>query len=48
MSFPDGVVSDTISHLLGVKSGPTFHEGLVDSKSELEFDSKLLLLMGEI
>ena len=44
MGFPDRAVSEIISHLFGVKIGPTFHEGLVDCKSESEFDAKLLLL----
>ena len=27
-----------------MKDGPTFHEGLVDAKTEVDFDSKLILL----
>ena len=36
MGFPEKAVSSIICDMFGVKTGPTFHEGLVDSKSESE------------
>jgi len=33
-----GFSSDTMSHVFGVKTGPTFYEGLVDCNSEIEFE----------
>ena len=47
MSLPESAISDIISDLFGVKTGPMFHEGLVDSKSESEFDTNLLLLKDQ-
>ena len=47
MGFPETAVSKIVYQLFGEKSGPTFHEGLVDSRSESEFDSKLRLLEKE-
>ena len=41
MGFPSDTVSKIIAHIFGQKSGPTFFEGLVDTNSEDEFDSKL-------
>ena len=37
-------IAKILDHIFGVKDGPTFHEGLVYAKSEIEFDSKLMLL----
>lgn len=38
MGFPENTVAKITDHIFGVKDGPTFHEGLVDAKSESEFD----------
>ena len=41
MGFPSDTVSKIIAHIFGQKNGPTFFEGLVDTNSEDEFDSRL-------
>ena len=44
MGFPESAVTKITDHFFGVKDGPTFHERLVDAKSEAEFDSNLVSL----
>lgn len=44
MGFPESAVAKITDHIFGMKDGPTFHEGLVDAKSEAEFDSNLVSL----
>ena len=44
MGFSANVVAKILSHIFGVKSGPTFFEGLVDCQSESEFEDKLELV----
>ena len=44
MGFPESAVTKITDHIFGMKDGPTFHEGLVDAKSEAEFDSNLVSL----
>lgn len=41
MGFPLDTVSTILAHILGHKIGRSFFEGLVDTNSEHEFDSKL-------
>ena len=41
MGFPSDTVTTIVAHIFGQKNGPTFFEGLVDTNSEDEFDSKL-------
>ena len=44
MGFPESAIAKILNHIFGMKDWPTFHEGLVDAKSEIKFDSKLMLL----
>ena len=44
MGYPNSTVSEIIAHIFGRKEGPIFLEGLVDSCSEAEYDTKLCSL----
>ena len=44
MGFSGSAIAKILDHIFRVKDRPTFHEGLVDVKSQIEFDSKLMLL----
>ena len=44
MGFPTDIIAEFLADIFGSREGPTFFEGLVDSRSEKEFDSKLSLL----
>ena len=37
-------IAKILDHIFRIKDRPTFHEGLVDAKSQIMFDSKLMLL----
>lgn len=44
VGFPSDVTKELLSHIFGIKTGPTLFEGLVDCNSESEFESKLNLI----